>query len=345
MIARRIHSIRTAQSPGEFRAVALDQDNKPARVFSQIWSGMGAAATYGSVHDARLRRFADELRGAFCQLPTGEDVFLRLKSREGLTEGAAIRVKVESEARADKVARVSLTQDPVSESSAYEMWLGTLDTIHSVEVAEDQDRVAAAFDDALAPSVTLPGGGVIHIANTRALTAVDIDTAGRRDKGSAGARALAINRDAVMELARQVSLRDLAGLIVLDCVGPINANAAERLRDAGRAAFEAFGLPSVRVLKPSALGLLEMSISWRFQPLHDKYSKDPAERKLLDILRETQREAERARHKFFHLALCADAWRAYERRKLETDRAISEMFSGRVTIVRSNDQTSEVIRL
>ena len=337
-------TILTQTSPGAFRAVACGQDGRPNRLFVQRWSGDGERARYGAIMEARVKTFADELRGAFCELSSGEEAFLRLKSRNGLTEGLALRVKIQSEARDEKLARVSITEDPLVARDAFDLWCDSIGVNAQVDVKEDRDAVAAAFDDISAPNVSLPNGGTLHIDRTRALIAFDVDTAGRLDKGSAGARALSITRDAVSEMARQISLRGLGGLVVLDCVSPINASAGERIRDAGRAAFEFNGLSKVKLLKPSPLGLLEASVPWTVRPVQDIRSDDMAETTLLDLLRDVQREADAQPNTFFEVLLCESVWRAYQKRKIETDRALVEAFSRRVSLVKTTADKNEVRR-
>ncbi len=80
------------------------------------------------------------------------------------------------------------------------------------------EAVAALCD----PRVTLPSGGSIIIEHTAALTAIDVN-AGAAGQGRRGADlALATNLEAVHEAARQMRLRNLCGLIVID-VMPMRA--------------------------------------------------------------------------------------------------------------------------
>jgi len=337
-----LQHIYTDHSPGLFRAVAGMADGRAVALFSQRWSGAGDRARFAAMHEARLRTFADQLRGAFCELPSGEEVFLRLKSREGLTEGMALRVKVLSEARRDKLARVALTDKTVGQLSAFDAWKqGLAGGAARVERA-DRELVDAAFDEALSPSITLPGGGQIHIDRARALTAIDIDSAGRIGKGSAAARALSINRDAVSELARQISLRGLGGLFVLDCVSPLNAETSIRLCDDAKREFTDYGLADARILKPSPLGLLEASVPWRYMPAEDERDAAPAETELLDLLRDVQRDATASPVKFYKLSLFGRTWQAYLSRKSETDQALQAELGGRVSIVESTTQENKV---
>ena len=338
-----ISRVYTQTSPGALRAAACDAEERPIRLFTERWGGAGERARFGAISEARLRSFADELRGAFCELPSGEQVFLRLKSREDLTEGQAIRLRIESEARFEKLARGALTEASLQTVSGLKAWCAAIGVSSTPDIVESADRVSAAFDEALSPSVTLPRGGRLHIERTRALTAFDIDTAGRKDKGSAGARALAINQDAIGEMARQIALRGLGGAFILDCVSPIHASAGDRLRASGRSAFEVMGLAPVRLLKPSDLGLLQAAVPWRFMPVEDERLANPEETKLLDLMRQLQREADAIPTKFFTLSLGGPVWQAYQERKSDADQALKAHFSGRVSVQKSATDTSEVI--
>jgi len=288
-------------APGEIRAVAVGLDERPFKLFSQRWFGNGERARFGQISNARLRAFADQLQGAFLELPSGEEAFLRLKSRDGLTEGALLRVIVRSEARFEKLARVARIEGSTDDRDAFDEWCEQTFEIPVQNVREDVEAVSSAFDDALAPSITLPNGGRLHVERTRALVAFDIDTAGRKSKGSAGARALATNREAAREMARQVSLRGLGGNMVLDCLGPLNATSRQDTLSAAQTAFKDLGMNGVKILKPSPLGLLEASVPWTVSPLEDQISVNPAEARLLELLRDVQREAVAAPVDFFEL--------------------------------------------
>lgn len=76
------------------------------------------------------------------------------------------------------------------------------------------DEIHKSFDQ----TVRLPSGGTIVIDPTEALIAIDVNTA--RAKGrSARETALKTNLEAVTEVARQLRIRDLSGLIVIDLIG------------------------------------------------------------------------------------------------------------------------------
>ena len=68
---------------------------------------------------------------------------------------------------------------------------------------------------ALQKTVTLPSGGAIHIEETKALVAIDVDTKGIITRGNTDS----FNKEAAKEIARQIILRNLSGKIMIDFAG------------------------------------------------------------------------------------------------------------------------------
>jgi ribonuclease E len=106
--------------------------------------------------------------------------------------------------------------------------------------------------------VSLPSGGSIVIDHTEALTAIDINSA-RATKGEdIEATALNTNLEAADEVARQLRIRDLGGLVVVDFIdmGPQRnqRDVENRLRDAVRQ-----DRARIQIGKISRFGLLELS--------------------------------------------------------------------------------------
>ena len=82
----------------------------------------------------------------------------------------------------------------------------------------------------------LPGGASIVIHETEALTAVDVNS-GPTVSDSLEATALATNLAAVEEIARQVRLRDLGGIVVVDFIDMRRAEHRRQVESALRAAL------------------------------------------------------------------------------------------------------------
>ena len=118
--------------------------------------------------------------------------------------------------------------------------------------------IEAQLDRMLQPQVTLKSGGYIIINQTEALVAVDVNSGRSTREHSIEDTALQTNLEAAEEVARQLRLRDLAGLIVIDFIDmeeKRNNRAVEkRLKDCLKN-----DRARIQVGRISHFGLLEMS--------------------------------------------------------------------------------------
>ena len=108
------------------------------------------------------------------------------------------------------------------------------------------------------PVVQLKSGGYIVIGVTEALVAIDVNSGRATKEGSIEETALKTNVEAAEEVARQLRLRDLAGLIVIDFIDmderKNNATVEKRLKDKLKT-----DRARIQVGRISGFGLLEMS--------------------------------------------------------------------------------------
>jgi ribonuclease, Rne/Rng family len=79
-------------------------------------------------------------------------------------------------------------------------------------------RVNAAIKEALRPRVDLPSGGYIIIEPTEALTVIDVNSGSFTRSQTSQETVLWTNREAATEIARQLRLRNIAGVIVVDFI-------------------------------------------------------------------------------------------------------------------------------
>ncbi len=105
--------------------------------------------------------------------------------------------------------------------------------------------------------VGLTGGASIVIHETEALTAIDVNS-GRMDEGSLEETALATNRLAAVEIARQIRLRDLGGILVVDFIDMGEREHREGLEDAFREALNP-DRARMKVARLGAFGLLSLT--------------------------------------------------------------------------------------
>ncbi|WP_019508361.1 Rne/Rng family ribonuclease [Pleurocapsa sp. PCC 7319] len=82
----------------------------------------------------------------------------------------------------------------------------------------DYYRVSAAVREALKPRVELPSGGYIIIEPTEALTVIDVNSGSFTRSATARETVLWTNTEAATEIARQLRLRNIGGVIVVDFI-------------------------------------------------------------------------------------------------------------------------------
>jgi len=119
-------------------------------------------------------------------------------------------------------------------------------------------QIESQIESAFQREVRLPSGGSIVIDTTEALTAIDINSARATRGGDIEETAYNTNLEAADEIARQLRLRDLGGLIVIDFIDmtPVRHQRAveNRLREAVRQ-----DRARIQISHISRFGLLEMS--------------------------------------------------------------------------------------
>lgn len=149
----------------------------------------------------------------------------------------------------------TIAVEGAAEARALQDWITAIGDDLRVEPATtpvfDRYDAGGQIEAALASTVTLPSGGSVVIEQTAALTAVDVNA------GRSGASALDTNREALRRIAREIRLRAIGGLIVIDFIDVPDKGARRTLDDAVRAAFAADPVRT-DVLPVSRFGLVEI---------------------------------------------------------------------------------------
>jgi ribonuclease E len=162
------------------------------------------------------------------------------------------------------IGEILIDTDEVYEQARQFMSHVMPDMVHRVKRYSDDVPLFSRFqiehqiETAYSRTVPLPSGGAIVIDHTEALVSIDVNSA-RSTRGSdIETTAFNTNCEAAEEVARQLRLRDLGGLIVIDFIDMENArNQREienRLKDALR-----FDRARVQMGKISRFGLMELS--------------------------------------------------------------------------------------
>ena len=159
-------------------------------------------------------------------------------------------IRVDDEAARDRLKELLDAMAPAL-ASRLELW-------DRPEPLFEHFGVDAEIENALRSRVTLPSGGSLVIHQTEALVAIDVNTGRFVGKDALEETVFAVNLEAAAEVARQIRLRDLGGLLVIDF---IDMELPEN-RAAVFARFEeelAKDRARTRVLPLSEFGLIEVT--------------------------------------------------------------------------------------
>nr|WP_315132399.1 Rne/Rng family ribonuclease [Achromobacter marplatensis] len=163
-----------------------------------------------------------------------------------------------------EIGEILIDTDEIADQATAFMSVVMPDNVQRVKRYRDDIPLFSRFqiehqiETAYSRTVTLPSGGAIVIDHTEALVSVDVNSARSTRGADIEETALRTNSEAADEVARQLRLRDLGGLIVIDFIDmedSKNQRAVEqRLRDALH-----FDRARVQMGKISRFGLMELS--------------------------------------------------------------------------------------
>jgi ribonuclease G len=157
----------------------------------------------------------------------------------------------------------------IDSRDGYQEILSFLDTFmpslkHSVELYEGHEPIFDAFNlegdisRALKKKVWLKSGGYIVIEHTEALVAIDVNTGRYVGKHNLEETILKTNLEAVKEIAYQVRLRDIGGIIIIDFIDMEKKSNQEKVFNALSEAF-AKDRSKTHILPMSDMGLIQMT--------------------------------------------------------------------------------------
>ncbi len=157
----------------------------------------------------------------------------------------------------------------IDEPSVYEEVLNHIklirpDFIHRVKLYKDPTplftrfQIESQIESAFQREVRLPSGGAVVIDHTEALVSIDINSARSTKGGDIEETALTTNLEAADEIARQLRLRDIGGLIVIDFIDMTPIRNQREVEDRIRNSLT-MDRARVQVGRISRFGLLEMS--------------------------------------------------------------------------------------
>ena len=133
-------------------------------------------------------------------------------------------------------------------------------------------RINAAIREALKPRVELPSGGYIIIEPTEALTVVDVNSGSFTRSATARETVLWTNCEAATEIARQLRLRNLAGVIIVDFIDmEARKDQLQVLENFNKALKMDKARPQIAQL--SELGLVELTRKRQGQNIYELFGR------------------------------------------------------------------------
>ncbi len=175
---------------------------------------------------------------------------LVIRSIRDLHDSSIERIVVDSQIVAKRIREFLAIASPRARD-VVEVYEGAEPLFHRHGLEAEIDRLHSK-------AVPLPCGGSIVIEQTEAMVAIDVNSGRFRIPENAEETAYRVNVEAVDEIARQLRLRDLGGLIVVDLIDMIQERhrraIEKRMADALRKHKE-----RAKILRISKFGLLEMT--------------------------------------------------------------------------------------
>lgn len=202
---------------GENRVVLLDDSDRLSAFYIQREERLNLNEVVASV----ITQKAPQIGGYFALSDKNESVFIH--TEEKYDEGQRINILITKEARMGKDANGRIVAMSPAKAPDIAYLLSRTENLPIEECWDELDldsRILAL----LIPYVSLPNGGGLYIERTNVGWTIDVDT------GNSDLEATVINRHALKEIARQIKLRGLAGIIVIDFAGTKNKKEQEFLR-------------------------------------------------------------------------------------------------------------------
>jgi ribonuclease E len=133
-------------------------------------------------------------------------------------------------------------------------------------------RINAAIKEALKPRVDLPSGGYIIIQPTEALTVIDVNSGSFTRSATARETVLWTNCEAATEIARQLRLRNIAGVIVVDFIDMETRRDQQHVLEHFNKALKA-DKARPQIAQLTELGLVELTRKRQGQNVYELFSE------------------------------------------------------------------------
>jgi ribonuclease G len=196
------------------------------------------------------RRVCDKVKSASAPALIHEDISLAMRTMRDLVGESTEKVRVDSRETFEKA--VSFARDLIPEA------VGRIEYYPGERPIFDLYSVEDEIQRALSNKVPLKSGGYLIIDQTEAMTTVDVNTGGFIGRRTLEETLFKTNLEAAQAIARQLRLRNIGGIIIIDF---IDMEDPEHRRQVMRALDKALAKDRIKtfVTEMSPLGLVEIT--------------------------------------------------------------------------------------
>ncbi len=170
--------------------------------------------------------------------------------RDYLTEDVD-RLVIDSEDDYQRIRKFVMNQIGKEMVDKIQLYKGTQSLFEAKNIADELTKI---YDS----KVYCKSGAYVVIEPTEGLTVVDVNSGKFKVKASPGEAAFMVNMEVIPEIARQLRMRDLGGIIVIDFIDMTREDHKRKVVDALQRAL-AFDHAKTEVYRISPLGLVEMT--------------------------------------------------------------------------------------
>lgn len=128
------------------------------------------------------------------------------------------------------------------------------------------------LDTALKPRIWLKSGGYLVIENTEALTVIDVNSGKIEGKKGYQETIFKVNQEAAQEIALQLRLRNLSGIVIVDFINMESEKHKQALMEQLQHAV-ASDKQKTHVVDMTPLGLVEITRKKNYKPIHEQFAE------------------------------------------------------------------------
>ena len=251
---------------GVSRRLADSERDRLRKMVDRTYKGPGGLIVRTAAHGAKKSDFVREI-GYLQKLNEvlerrTEDARRRSSSSRRPTSRCASCATSSSASsrRRSSTPRSSSSGSPASSSAPRRSWSTGSSSTSEQKPLFEKWKIDEEIESTLNRRVDLPSGGYLIIDYTEALTVIDVNSGSFTGRGKGGLEETItkVNTEAADEAVRQLRLRDIGGIIVIDFIDMARARNRDKVLKTMRKALDADKSKSY-VVEVSPLGLVEMT--------------------------------------------------------------------------------------